>query len=297
MGLATAAQADARAADTVGEVVAAVDRGDFRQAQSSIDAALAAPGVPADKQRALAFERERMRRIRLDFTLDRAAAMAQLRKSIPDLEEAEFDAWDRAGLIERMNIDGEPRYFKRAIPNLFRLSAEAAARRAPPVKPFSEGPFERLHPHHAEVLAAAAGGATSVAPRRLRVTQSLVVDADAVPAGETVRAWIPYPRAIDGQQEDIRLLGTVPAAREAELWTWSLAPGDRYPAEADAANGPAADATLLPAAEGRALVERLNAWWNRDLPQMARAEDVTVPAEPALGAGPRSARLLVPAGT
>lgn len=65
-------------------------------------------------------------------------------------------------------------------------------------------------------------------------------------------------------------------------------------AEADAANGPAPDATLLPAAEGRALVERLNAWWNRDLPQMARAEDVTVPAEPALGAGPRPARLLVP---
>lgn len=211
MGLAAAAQADARTADTVGEVVAAVDRGDFRQAQSSIDAALAAPGLPADKQRALAFERERMRRIRLDFTLDRAAAMAQLRKSIPDLDEAEFDAWDRAGLIERMDIDGEPRYFKRAIPNLFRLSAEAAARRAPPVKPFSEGPFERLHPHHAEVLAAAAGGATSVAPRRLRVTQSLVVDADAVPAGETIRAWIPYPRAIDGQQEDIRLLATAPA--------------------------------------------------------------------------------------
>jgi transcriptional regulator with XRE-family HTH domain len=32
------------------------------------------------------------------------------------------------------------------------------------------------------------------------------------------------------------LLDTMPAAREAELWTWSLAPGDRYPAEADAAN-------------------------------------------------------------
>lgn len=32
------------------------------------------------------------------------------------------------------------------------------------------------------------------------------------------------------------LLGTVPAAREAELWTWTLAPGERYPAEADAAN-------------------------------------------------------------
>ena len=31
------------------------------------------------------------------------------------------------------------------------------------------------------------------------------------------------------------LLGTAPAAQEAELWVWSLGPGDRYPAEADAA--------------------------------------------------------------
>jgi transcriptional regulator with XRE-family HTH domain len=32
------------------------------------------------------------------------------------------------------------------------------------------------------------------------------------------------------------LLGTAPAAREAELWIWSLGEGERYPAEADAAN-------------------------------------------------------------
>jgi len=192
------------------ELVATVDRGDFRGAEARIAAALADPALPAAQREALEYQRERMRRIRLDFTLDRAAALAQLRKSIPGLREAEFDAWDRAGLIERMDIDGEPRYFKRAIPNLFRLSPEAAARRAPPVRPFNEGPFESLHPHHAEVLAAARDGATSVAPRRLRVTQSLVVDADAVPAGEVVSAWIPFPRAIPGQQEGIRLLGTVP---------------------------------------------------------------------------------------
>ncbi len=32
------------------------------------------------------------------------------------------------------------------------------------------------------------------------------------------------------------LLGTVPASRETELWTWSLGAGEQYPAEADAAN-------------------------------------------------------------
>ena len=51
-------------------------------------------------------------------------------------------------------------------------------------------------------------------PRRVRVTQSLTVDADAVPAGETVRAWIPYPRAIPGQQEDIRFIESMPAAHQ-----------------------------------------------------------------------------------
>ncbi|MBO9716575.1 MAG: transglutaminase domain-containing protein [Pseudoxanthomonas sp.] len=205
------AGAQASAPVPLEQVIAAVDRGDFRGAQASIDAALARADLGAEQRQALAFERERMRRIRLDFTLDRNAALAQLRTYIPDLREAEFDAWDQAGLVERMDIDGEPRYFKRSISNLFLLSPEAAARRAPPVKPFSTGPNEKLNPHHAEILAAARDGATSVAPRRLRVTQSLVVDADAVPAGETVRAWIPYPRAIAGQQEGIHLLGTVPA--------------------------------------------------------------------------------------
>src|SRR3546814_17005471 len=44
--------------------------------------------------------------------------------------------------------------------------------------------------------------------------QTLTVDADAVPAGKTVRAWIPYPRAIPGQQEDIRYVASVPAKHD-----------------------------------------------------------------------------------
>lgn len=66
-------------------------------------------------------------------------------------------------------------------------------------------------------------------------------------------------------------------------------------AEADAANGPAPDPTLLPAAEGRAVAARGNLWWNRDLPEMARARDVGIAADPDLGTPALSARLLVPA--
>ena len=191
-------------------VVALVDRGDFAGANAAIDAALPAAS-PLDR-RVLEFQRERMRRIRLDFTQDAAQVRARLRKDIPDLTDAEFARWDAQGLLERMDIDGKRLYFNRTASNLFRVSVEARARRADP-KPFAGSPLESTNPHHREVVAAArAQHSDSVLPRRLRIVQSLVVDADAVPAGETVRAWIPYPREIPGQQEDIRYVSSEPAA-------------------------------------------------------------------------------------
>ncbi|KRG71966.1 transglutaminase-like domain-containing protein [Pseudoxanthomonas dokdonensis] len=192
-------------------VIAAIDDGHFQQASARIDAALQQDDLSASTRQALQFQRERMRRMRIDFALDRNQVMARIRQQIPDLSDAEFDRWDAAGTIEHLDIDGSRFYFNRSASNLYRVNPEAAARRAPPVKPNSDGPFEHLHPHHSEALQQALQtGATSVAPRRLQVTQSLTVDADAVPAGETIRAWIPYPRAIPGQQEDIQLVASQP---------------------------------------------------------------------------------------
>ncbi|HET8818091.1 MAG TPA: transglutaminase domain-containing protein [Xanthomonadaceae bacterium] len=188
-----------------------VDAGRFAEAGRAIDARLADPGIDAGTADALRFERERMRRILLDFTLSASEVKARVAERIPDLTDAEFAAWDAAGLFERMTIDGRTLYFNRSPSNLFRLSDAALARRAHQV-PLPEGPMESANAHHRAIVeAAAATGSTSVLPRRVRVTQSLTVDADAVPAGETVRAWIPYPRAIDGLQEDIRLLDSEPA--------------------------------------------------------------------------------------
>ena len=197
---------------TLASVIHAVDAGQFADAERRIAAALAGAQLDASDRRALEFQRERMRRILLDFTLDADEARSRVRQQVPDLRDDEFAAWDAAGLIERYVIDGKVRYFSRAPSNLFRLSPQAAARRASP-KPFVEGPMERLNPHHAEVRAQAlASGSSSAAPRRIRVAQSLIVDADAVPPGETVRAWIPYPRALEGQQDNIGFLRSVPSA-------------------------------------------------------------------------------------
>jgi len=195
-------------------IVAQIDAGHFKAADAAIGHALAQPGVSADARRALLFQRERMRRIRLDFTLGADDVKARVRQQIPDLTDAEFARWDAAGLFEHQVIDGQRLYFKRSPGNLFRLSPEAVARRAVQT-PISDGPMESLNDHQRAIYQAAlAEHRSSVLPQRVRMTQTLTVDADAVPAGETVHAWIPYPQAVPGQQQDITYVASVPAKHD-----------------------------------------------------------------------------------
>src|SRR3546814_13644689 len=94
-------------------------------------------------------------------------------------------------------------------PTLFRS-------RDPAARPITDGPMESLNAHQRAIRdAALAEGRSSVLPLRLRMTQTLTVDADAVPEGETVRAWLPYPQALPGPQENIRFVATHPAPPES----------------------------------------------------------------------------------
>lgn len=205
---------DAKPGDGEAQVIALVDAGQFKQAESRIALALTDARLDSQARSTLEFQRERMRRILIDFTLSEDDAKARVRKQIPDLKDDEFTRWDSAGLLEHQVIDGRKLYFSRAPSNLFRMSAEARARRAEQT-PFNDSPLEKAHPHHSEVRRQAlATGKSSVAPHTVRVTQSIIVNADAVPSGETVRAWVPFPRAIAGQQENIRFIESVPAKHQ-----------------------------------------------------------------------------------
>jgi transglutaminase-like putative cysteine protease len=207
MCLAVASQAGELA-----QVQSLIDGGDFKAADARITAALAQPSLSATDRDGLLYERERMRRMRIDFSLTADEAQARLRRQIPDLKAEEFAAWDAAGLLEHLRIDGQTLYFNRAPSNLFRLSKEALKRRAATTPPWTDGPMEIANAHHREVRdQALATRQHSVAPRRVQVHYSLTVDADAVPAGEAVRAWLPFPRTIAGQQEKVILLQSEPA--------------------------------------------------------------------------------------
>jgi transglutaminase-like putative cysteine protease len=192
-----------------------VTAGQFHEASAGIDAALKAPGLSTVTRKALEFQRERMQRMREDFSLTGGEVEARVRKQIPDLSAAEFERWDANGLFEHMYIDGKRLYFNRSPSNLFHLSAEARARSSVPMafadSGLSQQFTQQVTAYDTDVIQRSrTTGRSSVLPQRVRVTQSVTVDADAVPAGKTIRAWIPYPRDIPGQQEDIRLLASQP---------------------------------------------------------------------------------------
>ena len=198
----------------VQQTIALIDAGHFKAADADISKALAQPGLTPETREALLFQRERMRRILLDFTLDADAAKARVRKQIPDLADAEFARWDQQGLIEHQVIDGRTLYFKRAPNNLFLLSEEAAARRAKPT-PSSDSPLQSIDDHHrAARREALATHRSSVTPNHVRVTETVTVNADAVPAGETIRAWLPFPRELPGQQESVQLVDSLPTGAQ-----------------------------------------------------------------------------------
>jgi transglutaminase-like putative cysteine protease len=189
-----------------------VDSGHFQSAEAQISKALAQPSLTAADRQGLDFERERMRRIRLDFSLTADEAKSRLERQIPDLTPAEFAAWDAAGLLEHQLIDGRTLYFNRSPSNLFRLNEAALKRRSSSTPAWTDGPMESANAHHVEVRdQALTTGKHGVAPRRVRVTYSLSVNADAVPNGETLRAWLPFPRVLPGQQENVRLIQSLPA--------------------------------------------------------------------------------------
>src|SRR3546814_3214973 len=156
----------------VEQVAGLVDPGRFEAAETGIADALAQAGLSPAQQRAYAWQRERMRRILLDFTLDESEVEARVRKQIPDLTDAEFAKWRDAGLFERQVIDGRTLYFNRSPSNLFRLSDEALERRDPAARPITDGQTESLNaPHRAIRGATWAEGRSSVLQLRLGMTQ------------------------------------------------------------------------------------------------------------------------------
>ncbi|KAA6325011.1 hypothetical protein EZS27_025727 [termite gut metagenome] len=154
-------------------------------------------------------EEERISRIKLDFSRTEEEVKQYIRKYIPDVTNEHIRRWEESKALECMIIDGEKRYFRNAAPNLFRIDSIAHSIKIAK-DGFSLSGSESINQKHIpEVIKEARKmSKDTVLPQRFRVTYTLTVNPNAVPEGEIIRCWLPYPRTDQYRQKDVRLIST-----------------------------------------------------------------------------------------
>lgn len=147
-------------------------------------------------------------RIVLDFSVSEGQVKDKLLKSFPNIQEDEIVEWEKKGWLEYRLIDGKKMYFKRAVSNLLLLKKfyEDKDQLAKDMAADSELIFRLRHTEKAWRLSDST--TTPVAPVKFGITYTLTVNPDVVPDGETIRCWLPYPKAGQIRQNEIELLST-----------------------------------------------------------------------------------------
>jgi transglutaminase-like putative cysteine protease len=146
-------------------------------------------------------------RILADFTKTEPEVKDYIRKYIPDVTDEQMRQWEESKDLECMTIDGEKRYFKNAGPNLFRVNPECKAIKDA-ISPSPEG-YERIDAINVPAIinsAKSTGNAIGI-PKKMHIRYTLTVKADAVPDGEMIRCWLPFPRKDQSRQKDVVFIG------------------------------------------------------------------------------------------
>ena len=167
--------------------------GEFARAVTILGEALTTGDLSPNARRAVEWERERLHRIRLDYSHTRGSLFAALDEAVRGLTRAEFDRWVAASRFDSQPIDGELRFVGPSVSNLFFRYPEMKARRLKPGDPVA---LQRAFLTTARTVqqAARAAGTPYVCPRRFQVTMQVTVKPGVVRPGETVRCWMPVPR-------------------------------------------------------------------------------------------------------
>ncbi len=188
-----------------------ISQGEFTRAQNVMRAEIANhPDMPALKRLALEFEIERLDRIRKDFTRTSDDIIQYVRKYVPDVSVRDLEKWEQQKSLEFKIIDGEKKYFKWAAPNLFRIDKKLKQIKLEKDGTPEPGIYDRMADVRKIIRTAKSTGKKFVNPVRARITYTVTVNPDVVPAGEVIRCWLPFPREIPPRQKDIKLISTVP---------------------------------------------------------------------------------------
>ena len=191
---------------TMAQIDAEEIAGNFAKASRLIDLYIAENELSPAEIYEMNARKDLMHRIRLDFGKDKASVIEFIKNYYPDVDDEMLTQWENAKTLDFKLIDGEKWYYNRAASNLFRLDKQAIARKAEVDKP--DGNEKLVLKAHLPEIVHSLGktGKTQAPPVKMTIKYELILQANAVPDGEMVRCWLPYPREDHRRQSNVQLL-------------------------------------------------------------------------------------------
>ena len=184
-----------------------IKEGNFTKAEKMIKDLIAKEKLSKPDLYDLNFQMDVMHRIKLDFDKTEADVIPALKKYYSNLNKKMLESWEKSKSLEMKVIDGKKMFFHNAVPNLFRINKEAKKRKEEVDGASPDKLKEFLKTHLPEsVKECLATGKDFSNPVTMKITYTLTVDSDAVPAGEVIRCWLPYPRQDAPRQTNIKLI-------------------------------------------------------------------------------------------
>jgi len=189
------------------EINKEINEGNFSRAGMMSKDILTSPNLSLSESYNLNFEIDKMERIKLDFDRSYDDIINELKKYYATIDEKMTEAWEADKSLEMMVIDGKKKYFHNAVPNLFRKNL-AAKKRKDEVDGITIDPLKVFLKTNipAWVKESKTSGKVFANPVRMKINYTLTVHPNAVPDGEIIRCWLPYPRKDNKRQTNIKLL-------------------------------------------------------------------------------------------
>ena len=191
------------------EIQKAIDSGEYTRAQNMISEYVSDNKLPDSEKEALLFESERLERIRKDFTKNRDQILTELEKMLPGFSFGDLEKYERDKSLEMKIIEGKKKYFKNAAANLFRtnkqmkkLKDERLDQPTDRLKDFKKAIVPKI------IAESKAAEKKLVYEENFTIIYTLTVKPNAVPAGEIVKCWLPYPKENHSRQQRLKLLST-----------------------------------------------------------------------------------------
>jgi len=148
------------------------------------------------------------KRIGLDFSKTETQVNNQIGKILGPFSKEDRLKWEKEGWLEWRMIDGEKKYFKRAASNLRLLKMFHEQNQERLLEIASEPEMIFRLKHTEQIIKTSENQSKPVVPVKMKITYTVTVHPDAVPDGEKIRCWMPWPKKSYQRQTEINLLST-----------------------------------------------------------------------------------------